>query len=191
MFERWKRKRRPPEAFNCGEQDKWGERALTAAGLLRDNRSTWEAVAGRPVSIADFGAGNERLRPILAETLAIEQTYHPFDLHPQQSTTTRLDVTAGLPDRDFDIGICLGLLEYLPSIRALADSLHEHCRFVLASYVISDGPVAIDREAREASQWITHATEAELLADFAAAGFSPIASTRSDNEGTAIWLWSR
>jgi hypothetical protein len=177
--------------FNCAKQGEWDERAMTAAGLLYDNRTFWEGTTGRPLSIADFGAGNERMRSLLKASLNVEHTYHPFDLFPQRSTTTRLDVAAGLPDEAFDIAICLGLLEYLPSIRPLAESLHRHCKFSLVSYVTSDSPVSISRSEREHHHWTTHATEAELKADFEGVGFTPVASARSDGEATTIWLWAR
>jgi hypothetical protein len=176
--------------FNCTKQGEWDERAKIAIGLLADNRGTWERATGRPIEIADFGAGNERLRSLLDATLAVEHSYHPFDLHPQKPTTVALDIAAGLPDRDFDIVICLGLLEYLPSIGALAAELHGHCRFALISFVTADSPVSIDRREREEHHWTTHATDAELKAEFEGAGFRPLASARSDGEATAIWLWA-
>lgn len=177
--------------FNCAKQGEWDERASAAALLLFDNRSAWEEATGRPVAIADFGAGNERMRALLAATLTVDHTYHPYDLHPQAPTTTKIDVATGLPDREFDIAICLGLLEYLPSIPAIAASLRAHCRFALISYVTSDSPVSINRREREEHRWTTHATDAELQADFEGAGFSPIASTRSDRDATTIWLWAQ
>lgn len=176
--------------FNCATQDERDERASAAAMLLSDNRSTWEKATARPLSIADFGAGNERMRPLLDSTLGVDHTYHAYDLHPQQPTTIELDVVKGLPDRSFDIAICLGLLEYLPSIPAMASSLRESCRFALTSYVTADSPTSISRRERERRNWSTHATEAELEANFAAVGFKPVASTHSDHEATSISLWS-
>jgi hypothetical protein len=175
--------------FNCATQDDWTDRASTAALLLAENGSAWEKAVGRPVAIADFGAGNERMRSVLDAALGIEHTYHPYDLHPQAPTTLQLDVAKGLPERDFDIAICLGLLEYLTSIPALAASLRAHCRFALTSYVALDSPVGLDRDEREERHWSTHATEPELGADFAAAGFEQVATTRSDNDVTTISLW--
>ncbi len=177
--------------YNCGEQDLWDERASAAAQLLAGNRSAWERADGRPVSIADFGAGNERMRSLLRATLDSDHSYHPYDLHPQTPTTIQLDVVKGLPDRHFDIAICLGLLEYLPSIPDIAISLRAHCRFALTSYVIADGTSGLDREEREERHWTTHATEAVLLADFAAVGFQPRGTTRTDNGATLIVLWGQ
>jgi hypothetical protein len=177
--------------FNCAKQDEWDDRANSAVGLLTENRGIWEGATGRPVQIADFGAGNERLRSLLDAGLAVEHSYHPFDLHPQKPTTSRLDVAAGLPAREFDVSICLGLLEYLPSIGPLAISLHDVCRFALVSYVASDSPIGLDRRAREGHNWTNHATEGELKDKFEAAGFRPVASTRSDNDATLISLWAQ
>jgi hypothetical protein len=177
--------------FNCDEQTEWEDRAIAAARLLGDNPSNWASDLGRPVTIADFGAGNERLRTVLAATLPFEHSYHPFDLYPQKATTTRLNVVTGLPDQTFDVGICLGLLEYLPSISAIADSLYGHCHLALVSFVTADGPASIGRPEREENHWTTHATEAELLADFGFVGFKLVASVRSDQGATFIGLWSR
>jgi len=174
--------------FNCGKQGEWNERAETAVGLLQAHRDEWMTGLERP-SIADFGAGNERLRPLLAKTLGSAPDYHPYDLHPQQPTTQRLDVAAGLPARQFDLAICLGLLEYLPSIPDLALSLRGVCRFALVSYVTSDSPVAIDRAERERHGWVTHLTATELEAAFAGAGFAALGSTESDGRATRLWLW--
>lgn len=177
--------------YNCAKQAEWDERATNSVALLVGKRAAWEAATGRPVQIADFGAGNERLRSLLDLRFPVEHTYHPFDLYPQKPTTSRLDVGAGLPDHDFDISICLGLLEYLPSVASLATALHEHSRFALTSYVAADSPLALDRRAREENNWVTHSTEAELQAEFEAAGFTPVASTRSEGNATLIWLWAQ
>ena len=72
----------------------------------------------------------------------------------------------------------------------MAASLREHCQFALISYMTSDSPGAISRQEREERHWSTHATEAELLANFAAVGFKLVASTRSDNDATSISLWA-
>ena len=128
--------------------------------------------------------------PLLADLLGNDHDYFPFDLHPQLPTTAPLDVSRGLPERSFDLGVCLGLLEYLPSIPHLARALHGRCRFALVSYVTSDSPVAIDRPDRERHGWKTHLAGGELEGAFESAGFAAVGSTRSDGEATTIWLWA-
>lgn len=177
--------------FNCGKQEEWDERAANAVALLLATRHIWARSVDPPFSIADFGAGNERLRTELDSTLGTECDYHPFDLYPQQPSTRRLDIAAGLPDENFDIGICLGLLEYLPSIADLAGNLHAHCRYALVSYVTADGSGAMDLQQRREHNWTTHATRSELEGDFAAAGFAASGTTTAEGGVTTIWLWGR
>lgn len=172
--------------FNCADQGDWDERAHTAVELFADNRSTRETATASPRSTSDFGAGNERMKPLLDRALEGDHTY---DLHPQRPPRSGSTWSRASPDRNFDIAICLDLLEYLPSIPAMATSLREHCRFALTSYMTADGPASIDRRAREERNWLTHATESELRASFAAVGFKLVASTRSDNQATSISLW--
>jgi hypothetical protein len=184
------RKGRARRRYNCEKQSEWDDRAETAVALLIDHHDAWRPAPRHPVAIADFGAGNERLRPLLESQLAGEVEYHPYDLHPQLPTTQRLDVSQGLPDRTFDLGICLGLLEYLPSIPGLAGHLHTRCRFVLVSYVASDSPVAIPYDDRVRHGWTTHLTAAEIEEAFGEAGFSSLGHGTSDGTATALWLWA-
>lgn len=187
---RWTRGGRARRRFNCGKQGEWDERAEAAIVLLQAHQDAWGA--GRnPLVIADFGAGNERLRPLLASTFGDANEYHPYDLHPQLPTTEALDVAREMPQRQFDLVICLGLLEYLPSIPALARSLREVCRFALVSYVTSDSPVAISRSEREKHGWKTDLTAADLESAFGAAGFSALGTSQSDGRATGLWLWRK
>jgi hypothetical protein len=183
------REGRARRRFNCGKQEEWDERAATAMALLQTHREDLRRDDGAVLAIADFGAGNERLRDRLSAALSEDHEYHPFDLHPQLPTTQRLDVAAGLPDRRFDVAICLGLLEYLPSVPPLARSLHDSCRFALVSYVTSDSPVAISRRDREAHAWTTHLGASEVEAAFTSAGFAALDGSESDGRATRLWLW--
>ncbi len=176
--------------FNCGKQGEWDQRAMTAVELLRATHGSWGPETGSPLVVADFGAGNERLRPLLRSALDEELDYQPYDLHPQQPTTTQLDVSQGLPERGFDLAICLGLLEYLPSVGKLAADLARACRFALVSYVTADSPVAIPRHDRLQHGWTTHLRGEEVEDAFAVAGFRPIGRRRSDGGATTIWLWT-
>jgi len=183
------REGRARRRYNCERQAEWDDRAEKAVALLMDHRNAWRSETGRPVSIADFGAGNERLRSILESRLPGEVEYHPYDLHPQLPTTQRLDVSQGLPDRSFDVAICLGLLEYLPSIPDLARELKAKCHFVLISYVISDSPVAMPYDGRVHQGWITHMTEMEIEETFAEAGFRRFGRCNAEGVITTLWLW--
>lgn len=184
------REGRARRRYNCEKQSEWDDRAEKAVALLADHLDAWEPAAGEPAAIADFGAGNERLRTLLASQLSDGFEYHPYDLHPQLPTTQKLDVSRGLPDRTFDVGICLGLLEYLPSIPDLANRLRTTCRFVLNSYVTSDSPVAIPYEDRQRQGWTTHLTAGEIEESFAEAGFRLVGRGTAEGVNTTLWLWA-
>jgi len=59
--------------------------------------------SGIALTVTDLGAGNERLRPLLADTLSSPHEHLPYDLYPQRPTTIRLDVSHQLPSREFDL----------------------------------------------------------------------------------------
>lgn len=162
-----------------------------AASLLAEHSNRWEPNPRGRLAVADFGAGNERLRGLLEARLDCDIEYHPYDLHPQLPTTGRLDVDAETPDAEFDVVFCLGLLEYLSSVRDLARRLHGVCRFAVVSYVTSDSPVAIPYEERLQHHWTTHLTAGEVEAAFSEGGFRLIGSATSDGEATMQWLWGR
>lgn len=176
--------------YNCGKQGEWDERANAAVALVSEHVANRERAGSGSVRIADFGAGNERLRLLLQAELQSTLDYRSYDLHPQLPTTTRLDVAREMPDADFDVVFCLGLLEYLPSIPDLARRLGTVCRFALVSYVTSDSPVAIPHEERLRHGWTTHLTAKEIEAAFERAGFRLAGRTTSDGEATTLWLWT-
>lgn len=184
------REGRARRRYNCEKQSEWDDRAEKAVALLKAHEEAWQPQAGRPADIADFGAGNERLRSMLEPWLADRFKYYPYDLHPQLPTTQRLDVSQGLPEHSFDVGICLGLLEYLPSVPDLAQALRANCRFVLNSYVTSDSAVAIPYEDRLRQGWVTHLTAADLEQVFGKAGFRLVGRGNAEGVNTTLWLWA-
>lgn len=174
--------------FNCARQNEWDERAERALDLLSNHREC-APEGGTAIAIADFGAGNERLRGLLEERLRLELDYFPYDLHPQLSTTARLDLAREVPDRQFDVVVCLGLLEYLPSVPELARSLRDLCRCALVSYVTSDGLVAMPHAQRLEHGWTTHLAAAEVESAFGDAGFRQLGKAEAESGITTIWLW--
>lgn len=171
-------------------QDEWDERAETAVRLLTEHRDHWEPISG-PLTIADFGAGNERLRPLLEISLDCDIDYRPYDLHPQLPSTMRLDLAREMPADGADVVFCLGLLEYLRSVPDLARRLTEVSRFAVVSYVTSDSPVAIPREERLRRGWTTHLTSGEVEAVFGEVGWCPLARATSEGDATRLWLWGK
>jgi hypothetical protein len=175
--------RSPTGDFNCAAQDSpsWDERAAVAVDL---------AVAlpwtGR-VRVADFGAGNQRLREVLTERLGVPPLYEPYDLRPQQASTRQLDVERELPEGPFDIAFCLGLIEYLGDPHDFLHRLSAVCRFAVPSYVIADGAERLSARQRRARGWKSHLTRASfesLLED----SFEIRGRAATNRGRTSVWL---
>ncbi len=175
--------------YNCARQEEWGERAVAAVELLAAHEERCRDATAGALLVADLGAGNERLRTLLEARLEGELEYRPYDLHPQLPTTGRLDAAHEIPAGEFDVTICLGLLEYLPSVPDLAKRLAGGTRFALVSYVTSDSPVAMTHEQRLEHGWTTHLQASEVEAAFAESGFRQVASAKAEGEITTLWLW--
>jgi Methyltransferase domain len=173
--------------FNCHLQESpaWEERSEHAVRLWREHGG---ARNGR-ASVADLGAGNERLRRVLERELDGAVEYHGYDLHPQQVSTARLDVRTSLPSRRFDAVFCLGVIEYLEDpedfLRRLAGIGHE----VVTSYVVSDSPDRLTPAERRARGWLSDHTRASFEALGADAGLQPVAFESIDRDRTGLWLW--
>jgi len=185
----WLRRQRDGR-FNLRRQDDWSQRAHDAVRLWTQLRADSTGEHAR-LQVADFGAGNERLRSILQAELAAPHDYRPFDLNPQRETTRRLNVLDGLPAQRFDLAFCLGLLEYVPLDNPLLARLRETCGSVVVSYVVTDSPLQMTRRQREAAGWVSHLSSAQVEAEFEARGFVSAGHCRTDNDRTALWLWDR
>jgi hypothetical protein len=166
----------------------WEERAQVAAALLASHLDSLGAALDRPLRIADFGAGTERLDPILAATLSQPYTYAPFDLIPQSARVGQLDVSRTLPEGDFDVVFCLGLLEYIEALEALFDRLALRYPTLVLSYVLYDAPLRLTRFERRWRGWLTHYERAEMEAEFARRGLAIEDVALTNGGSTAVWL---
>jgi len=165
----------------------WEERAHVAAALLASHL----ALGGTPeraLRIADFGAGTERLDPVLAANLRWPYTYAPFDLIPQSARVRPLDVNLTLPVDDFDVVFCLGLLEYIEALDALLERLALRYPMLVVSYVLYDAPNPLTRLERRWRGWLTHYKRAELEAEFARRGLAIEDVALTNGGSTAVWL---
>jgi hypothetical protein len=175
--------RSPAGDFNCAAQDSpsWDERAAVAV----------ELAAGLPwgglVRIADLGAGNERLRGVLSESLQVQHSYEAYDLRPQQATTRPLDVEVELPGGPFDLVFCLGLIEYLADPGDFLQRLSAVCRHAVASYVIADGAERLSRRQRRARGWRTELTR-ESFESLLHESFEVRGNAITNRGRTCVWL---
>jgi hypothetical protein len=173
--------------YNCADQEKWDERAGAAVQLWVERGTGWRPSGGRAVRIADLGAGNERLRDVLASRVAEPYEYRPYDLHPQRPTTRHVDLAEGLPADPFDVAFCLGVVEYLP-LTAFLERLRERCRFAIVSYAIADAPDRLSQDEREARGWRSHLTSDEFEREVTSRGFVRRAYVTVERHRTGIWL---
>jgi hypothetical protein len=180
-------RRRQRASFNTGRQVEWEQRAEDAVSLWTDTCGEW-AQSRKHLAIGDFGAGNERLRKILAAAPVTRHDYYPYDLIPQEPTTEHLDVLDGLPPRQFDLVFCLGLLEYIPLENPFLSRLRASCRYAVLSYVVTDSPLYLTQPQREAAGWVTHLSSQDLEGRLQRNGFTILSRSRTDGDRTGLWV---
>jgi hypothetical protein len=147
----------------------------------------WDDI-GRPLRIADLGAGNERLRGVLDTQLGIPHEYRAYDLHPQQATTTELDLEQELPAEHFDVVFCLGLLEYLHDLDWVFSGLTKICESALLSYTIFDGAEHLSPKERRVRGWVSDLTLNDVGEHLRRAGFHELDFATVSRGRTAIWM---
>jgi hypothetical protein len=175
--------------YNIANQDRWEERSSVAVDLWTQHDHRWQE-QDSTLRVTDLGAGNERLRLLLRERLAYNVEYRPYDLHPQLTTTTRLDARSALPAHAADLTFALGLLEYIRRENDIVDRLRKHSKFAIVSYVgMSPSHIPLDR--RRAHGWVRHQTLDEFVALFAMAGFQVLATGEADGGLTSIHLFGQ
>jgi hypothetical protein len=143
-----------------------------------------------PLEIADFGCGNERLRLVLNAKLGRAFDYRGYDLRPQSSTVEYLDVGRELPRRSFDVIFCLGLVEYVPDVEALAQRLKHSCARLIVSYMIADPTVGLARYERRARGWRHSHTREGIEMIFKRTGFVDEGSLVINGGLSVVWSWA-
>jgi SAM-dependent methyltransferase len=152
--------------FNCDYQnaESWQIRADNAVEMLLANN----AVASKPeipLKIADFGCGNEKLKPILQSRINHLIDYYGYDLQPQLESTSKINLEHEIPSLKFDVVFCLGLLEYLSNLDNLFANIAQICNFALISYVIRDSGAYSQTEIFQ-NAWLHHYSCAEIEIKF-------------------------
>jgi hypothetical protein len=172
--------------YNVATQDRWRPRAEAAVQIALDGGAKGDP-SGTPVRVSDFGAGNELVGRLLAERAPYPVSYHAYDLHPQQPSTTQLDVRDGLPGEHSSIAFALGLIEYIPESDPILDRLATHADYVVLSYVeIDETRTPLSR--RESLGWVRHQTGTQLDEALAHSGLEELARGSSDSGETTIRL---
>ena len=178
--------------FNCAFQDSasWDERASEAVAMVRAYLTSQQEPAATLV-IGDFGAGNERLRGVLERGLQCAHEYHPFDLVPQQATTTRIDLATETPAGPFDIVFCLGVLDYFQKPADLLSRIGSVSQLVVFSYVVVDGAERLSRSERRARGWLSDLSAGEMDRELERIGLRSRAVGLTNRDRTRLWLVER
>jgi hypothetical protein len=179
--------------FNLADahSPRWDERAETAVELLAGHVAEVRRDIRSALRIADFGAGTERLRHVLATRLTEPHTYAPFDLHPQSEAVVKMDVTRELPDGDFDVVFCLGLLEYVGRLEPFLATLGRRYATLVLSYTVFDAPHPLTQQERRQRGWLTDYTRAGLEREFDGLALR-IRDFALTNQGrTGVWILTR
>ena len=186
----WARRRPRTLPFNLDDagSHRWEERAEAAVELLVGNVDTLRADPSAGLRIADFGAGDQRLRRILAAQTELQFSYASFDIRPQADSVVQIDLRHELPPGDFDLVACLGLLEYLEEVPTFLDRLAARYPAALLSYSIVDHPAPLTRRQRRSRGWLSDYTTAQFEHELEGAGFARVASRRVSQGRTGIWL---
>jgi hypothetical protein len=177
--------------FNTERQhfETWQERAEDAVALWLEHRGSWRPESGRGLRIADFGAGNERLRQVLRERLDGPFAYFPYDLHPQRRTTIKFNVLEDTPAHPFDLVFVLGLFEYLPPGNTFLERLGSSCRDAVVSYVFVGSSFSGGLPEREALGWRAHDDRETFERSFTDQGFTRLGFRTTNQSQTGLWVW--
>lgn len=186
----WAGRRRRTLPFNLDDagSPRWQERAEAAVELLVANVDALRSDPSASLRIADFGAGDERLRRVLAAQTEFQVSYASFDIRPQVDSVVEIDLRRELPPGDFDLVACLGLLEYLREVPRFLGRLAARYPAVLLSYSIFDHAEPLTRRQRQSRGWLTHYTTAQFEHGLEGAGFACVARRLVSQGRTGIWL---
>ncbi|MGO9173861.1 MAG: hypothetical protein ACLP7P_18120 [Rhodomicrobium sp.] len=134
----------------------WDSRTRIIADLIPDG-----------ADVIEFGAG----RMVLKDMLGEGTRYQPSDIVARSEETLVCDLnreTIMLPKK-YSHAVFSGVLEYVRSIPQLLSSISSKVEWVIASYSAVDR--LPDIVQRKKNGWVSHLSEAELLAAFAENGF--------------------
>ena len=192
-WSQWADRRRRSLPFNLGDaaSPRWEERAEAAVELLVANACALRSDRSRDLRIADFGAGDQRLRRVLVDRMNVPYSYSPFDIRPQADSVVEVDLSRELPDGNFDVVACLGLLEYLEDVPTFLSRLAARYPAALVSYSIADHPKPLTKRQRRSRGWLTHYTSLQFEREFADAGFARVGFRLVSQGRTGVWLVSQ
>ena len=144
--------------FNCRDQDRlvWLQRAEACANLIFKLFSKHTA----NLHIADIGCGDQKLKSALNK-LYLQLDYQGYDLNPQSPEVVFLDISKESLPFFYEIGVMLGVIEYLENLQDIIINLSQQVNYLVLSHVIQQGNrYSVERLAQLG--WRHHFTEMEL-----------------------------
>jgi SAM-dependent methyltransferase len=175
--------------FNCDYQnaENWQIRAENAVEILLANTSIILVNQKDGIKIADFGCGNERLKPLLMAKLGNEIDYYGYDLEPQLKSTYKINLEYEIPELKFDVIFCLGLLEYVTNLENLFANISQICNFAIVSYVTCDSGAYNTSDILN-NKWQHHYSCQEIEMKFQTSQLTRKYFKLTDKGKTGLWL---
>ncbi|HJQ15610.1 MAG TPA: methyltransferase domain-containing protein [Allosphingosinicella sp.] len=167
--------RRP---YNLGTQKRaaWIERASIAADLLG-------GVLDLGASIADVGCGDGKFKRELIRRRP-DVRYSGFDIMPQRSSVTKLDIQNEELPASFGAVAMLGVLEYVRDVPVTLAKIARAAPYLVVSHVNpEDGNLPAERLAT----WTSVLTGAEFEAALHSANYS-ILDCQMTSDYSRVWL---
>ncbi len=175
--------RRKP--YNLAEQtgSVWVERADAAASAIRR-----VVDADGPVTVADVGCGDRKLRATLTRELGARLVYTGFDILPQSPEVEQLDLSQRTVPGTHDVVALLGVSEYIDDVPALLARVAQSARFVCFTYTIADSG---QYEAAKVAErgWKHHHSKSQIDEFARDIGFVDKSYVALNDGKTGLWLW--
>jgi hypothetical protein len=113
--------------------------------------------------------------------------YRGYDLLPQHSDVTRLDISSqDVPDSG-DAAVSLGVVEYLEDAPAMLRRLRRAAPWLVISHAAKDLRSAQARRARRL-QWRTYMTVAAFERALTEAGYTVVERRVTPDQKSCVWL---
>jgi hypothetical protein len=172
-------------SFNLKDQKGkgWEERADAAAGYLSELNINTSA----PIRIGDFGCGNKKLLKYIDKKIIFE--YKGFDLLPQSSDVQKCDFKTEVPNENFDVVFCLGMLEYLDDIPGFLNKVSQKTNNLILSYIHYEQIISekdYEQTIKEKG-WKYLSPSTEMEDNFTKLGFQVKNKKLINNNKTVLW----
>lgn len=172
-----------PFPFNCDDQSTttWKQRADLCAELM----TSLMARSKEGFSLADVGCGDEKLRAVIKAS-GIRCKYHGYDLFPQGREVRQLNVEKEYLPQAYDLGVMLGVIEYLECLEQTLRKLAERVAYLIVSHVIRQNDRYTSEQLNKL-KWRNHLSEAEIETVLDRNGFVTVSRSIAPDRRTMLF----